>query len=141
MSDPAEIELSITGTPDGVRAGLARLRAWSGGDAGFRDRLEIVLAEVLNNIVEHAYQAAPGNILLHLRAGPDGMECRVTDLGLAMQAPLASGGPVPCPAHLPEGGFGWFLIRDLAEDLGYSRDNARNLLAFRLPLGRMPDTP
>ena len=40
----------------------------------------------------------------------------------------------PSPETLPEGGFGWFLICDLATELGYTRAHDRNLLAFRLPL-------
>lgn len=35
---------------------------------------------------------------------------------------------------LPEGGFGWFLIRDLTQNLSYVRDGATNRLDFVLPL-------
>ena len=36
---------------------------------------------------------------------------------------------------LPEGGFGWFLIRELTHDLTYRRDGSRNHLSFRMVLG------
>ncbi len=31
---------------------------------------------------------------------------------------------------LPEGGFGWFLIRNLSQDLTYDRDEDKNILGF-----------
>ena len=37
-------------------------------------------------------------------------------------------------ADLPEGGFGWFLIRDLAQDVEYRRAGAQNVLNLRLDL-------
>ena len=38
--------------------------------------------------------------------------------------------------ELPEGGFGWFLIRELAHDLVYDRENGENFLIFRMAIGR-----
>ena len=35
---------------------------------------------------------------------------------------------------LPEGGFGWGMIRDLTDDLSYRRDGARNELRFTVDL-------
>ena len=37
-------------------------------------------------------------------------------------------------ADLPEGGFGWGLIRTLSSGLSYRRMSERNRLAFRIPL-------
>ena len=33
---------------------------------------------------------------------------------------------------MPEGGFGWFLIKDLAKDVTYHRVKAENHLSLRL---------
>ena len=33
-------------------------------------------------------------------------------------------------ADLPEGGFGWYLIRTLTQELTYLRDGERNLLSM-----------
>ncbi|WP_280514091.1 hypothetical protein [Allosediminivita pacifica] len=41
---------------------------------------------------------------------------------------------MPDPAGLPEGGFGWFLIHELARELAYRHDGGMNRLTFRLPL-------
>lgn len=100
--------------------------------------LEIVLAEVLNNIVEHAYRGEGGRIDLCIGAGRGGLLCRVTDQGGAMP-----GGVLPDPPRLPpdlaiedlpEGGFGWRMVRDLAQDLHYRRRAGSNVLRFRMAL-------
>ena len=122
---------------DALRAALARfLRQMTPDEAG---TLELILAEVLNNIVEHSYADRPtGTITLSIVRDRQGLCCSVSDDGrplpLACLAALSETPPRPDPNTLPEAGFGWFLIRDLVTDLGYSRDGARNLLAFRMPL-------
>ena len=35
---------------------------------------------------------------------------------------------------MPEGGYGWFLIRELVQDLVYDRQNDENILFFRYKL-------
>lgn len=122
-----------------LRAAIARfMRQLTADEAG---TLELILAEVLNNIVEHSYgEDGVGTITLSMVRDRRGLSCSVSDDGVALpmgclHAPDPALSSRPEPAELPEGGFGWFLIRDLAEDLGYRRENDRNLLAFRLPLG------
>jgi serine/threonine-protein kinase RsbW len=100
-----------------------------------RGAIEIVLAEVLNNIVEHAY-AAPdsGTIELSLRPTAIGLRCEVLDRGRPMPE-----GRLPLGGHpergrredLPEGGFGWLLIHSLCQDLVYERQASQNRLTFR----------
>lgn len=126
---------------DALRAAMARfLRQMTETEAG---TLELILAEVLNNIVEHGYEnSGEGSITLSIVRDRRGMNCAVSDDGTALplecllhsESEGAGGHVRPDPGKLPEGGFGWFLIRDLAEELGYRRENGHNLLAFRLPL-------
>lgn len=124
-----------------LRSAVARfIRQISTDEAG---TLELVLAEVMNNIVEHSYVGrAPGEITLSIVRDRRGLSCSISDDGVPLPADHLlrniSQKPRPEPQNLPEGGFGWFLIRDLAEDLGYFRDGGRNLLAFRLPIGTKP---
>jgi len=135
------MEVQVAACPQGVRAALAlsrrTLRDW-GLDAPAAGSAEIVLAEVLNNIVEHACARAPdGEIALRLSLCGRGVAVCIVDNGAAMpglrlpdgrhgQRALAAG-------DLPEGGFGWALIRSLSEDLAYRRECGRNHLSFRLP--------
>ncbi len=103
--------------------------------AADRDSAEIVLAEVMNNIVEHAYATLRGEIDITIRREVDGLACTVVDRGHAMpDARLPAGTLTTTPADLPEGGFGWHLIRELARDLVYQRVGDRNELSFRLTL-------
>ena len=105
--------------------------------AGLRDKAQIVLAEVLNNIVEHAYQGDPdGEIQLWWTLGPSGLHVRIADSGRAMpdgKLPLALERRAADHAALvPEGGFGWFLIAGLAHNIVYRRERGMNVLTFRM---------
>lgn len=102
---------------------------------GDRGTAEIVLAEVMNNIVEHAYRAGPGEIHLTLRPDGGALCCRIEDRGCPMPGetlPEGKAMPLGLMEDLPEGGFGWYLIRTLAHDLTYRHTGGRNLLTFRL---------
>jgi len=133
--------LSVTATPHGVRTALLQIRALlRAGDLPGEDcgTAETVLGEVLNNIVEHAYADRPGApIGVTLAPGTTGLAVEVTDTGAPMP-----GGRLPEPrraaldvgrAELPEGGFGWSVIRDLTVDLEYGREGRVNRLRFRIP--------
>ncbi len=135
---PEMVELVIPADAVSVRAALVNLfdtlllRRLSDDRRG---AAELVLAEVLNNIVEHAYAAQSGQILLRLHVGPRELHCHVEDSGTPMPR-----GELPCGAlkildshgEPAEGGFGWHLIRALSRDLDYRRIDGRNQLSFRL---------
>lgn len=119
---------------DGLRA-LFDLQALRHLSPDERATAELVLAEALNNIVEHAYALHPGEIELWLHMTGTGILCRITDSGAPMPGAALPAGLLPPPdaqGDLPEGGFGWFLIRSLAQDLDYRRVQGRNELTFRL---------
>ncbi len=100
--------------------------------------VELVLAEALNNIVEHAYPdpQTAGPIHIKCRHHADGLHFRVHDIGLAMpdgRAPVGGNISHDVPIDdLPEGGFGWFLIQDLAKDVQYDRVGEENQLNLRI---------
>ena len=67
--------------------------------------------------------------------------CLISDTGLPMpegQLPAGVLAPLGDFADLPEGGFGWHLIRSLSKDLSYRREGGRNLLSFRLDTQQSP---
>ena len=62
---------------------------------------------------------------------------RMFDAAIASAQPALCVPPhLPKPEELPEGGFGWYLIQDLTQELCYYREDRRNFLAFRIPLMR-----
>lgn len=101
--------------------------------------LQIVLAEALNNVVEHAYAGGIGVVEVDIVQGKTGLQFTITDHGEPMpdgEVPLGRIPDYPKDRdEMPEGGFGWFLIHDLTRDLVYKRVDDRNVLAFRLALG------
>ena len=99
--------------------------------------LEIILAEALNNVVKHAYSGHPEGIIeLHLSRSEHDLHCVICDTGQQMpNGALPSGqqADLSCAvADLPEGGFGWGLIRKLAHKVGYTRENGQNRLSFSM---------
>lgn len=102
--------------------------------------LELTLAEVLNNIVEHAYaERPPGFVHLAVTREAAAVLCHIEDDGQPMPGlRLPEGAMAPVAeqvADLAEGGWGWALIRALTFDLAYERRTGRNFLSFRVPVG------
>lgn len=96
---------------------------------------ELVLAEALINIVEHAYDRDDGQIEVRLYQSSGKLTCDVYDAGRPMPdgaLPAGLAQIIGKDADLPEGGFGWFLIRTLTQNLMYRRIDARNHLSFQL---------
>ena len=135
-----ELRVLYPNRPYAVRNALAAIM---GGLEGLRlstdeaANLQLVLAEVLNNVSEHAYSDDPaGMVELHLRREQQTLVCRVIDTGKPMPADALPGACLPdfgdTMDDLPEGGFGWFLIHTLARELDYRRRDGRNVLTFEM---------
>ena len=136
-----DFHLSVGCTDIAVRDCLEQvMRALSPLKLGVEEcgTVELVLAEAMNNIVEHAYPPsdAPGPIHLHCTHAPDGLHVKIRDAGRPMPdgtTPVGTAANIDVDFDdLPEGGFGWFLIKDLAKDVEYRRMNDENNLSFRL---------
>lgn len=102
--------------------------------------IEVVLAEVMNNVAEHAYAwRRDGEMLLALRLTADGLLVSVTDEGRPMpDSELPFGqrlDPTLPVGDMPEGGFGWLIIRQLAREVAYVRQEGVNQLSFRVAVG------
>ena len=95
------------------------------------ETIQIILAEALNNVVEHAYpEDEAGDVQLLIRRRRGSLMCEIKDRGRPMP-----NGRIPIGDHptsegdqMPEGGYGWFLIRELVRDLIYDRKNGENVL-------------
>ena len=143
MSGPAaeNVRFSISSSFDNV-AVLAEnvsnhCRSHSLGDSDTIDTLRLCLAEALNNIVEHAYDGAEGKpIYADVRFKPESYEIMLIDEGKPMpdgQIPVGSGEfDLDDFENLPEGGFGWMLIRSQMDRLDYERREGCNVLLMEM---------
>lgn len=138
---PTELHLAFSASPSAIRDNLARMMAampLSGLSDTGRSSAELVLAEVLNNIAEHAYADQVGPVTVMVRDGAQGIDCLVVDQGAPMPGGTLPDGGQPgrtglVLADLPEGGFGWHLIHTLTRNLVYRRIAGANRLSFLLP--------
>lgn len=145
QSDAPDILLQFSSGTLQVREALEKTRDDMRNtkvDAATCDTAQIILGEVLNNVVEHAYSFEEGHpIELAIWLSTEGLLCKIQDDG----APMPNGVP---PAGLsmdvdatqretlPEGGFGWAMVRELAQDLQYFRIDSTNKLEFLIPIPR-----
>lgn len=135
------MKIIISAKPLAVRQGLINIRNSLTKHGSYSpdeiNCLEIVLAEILNNIVEHAYEASENGLIeIQIFQAVDGLWCDISDNGDTMpQNRIPAGqltdldGPT---SDLPEGGFGWFLIRHFTHTLTYTRENCKNRTTFRM---------
>lgn len=146
FSTPAarRFHVVLPGCPSAVRRTLMDARGHC-RRAGLSEedgaRIELVLAEVMNNVVEHALRDCPDGVIeLELSLREDRAECRVSDDGAAMpQACRPQPGtcaPLGTPTDLPEGGFGWHLICQLSRDVAYERRSGWNRLTLAVQLNQ-----
>lgn len=138
------INLTLPGNALAVRSALENILEQLKAN-GFSEEncsvTELVLAEVMNNIVEHAYSVGdPGPILISIFGKGLGLSIEIIDHGEPMprySLPKATPTNLECSLEdLPEGGWGWHIIHEIAEDLAYSRIGAENHLSFRLTSSR-----
>lgn len=144
MAAERMLELRFQARFSEIRTALNDMRAWlqlCGFTPEILETSELVLAEVLNNIAEHAFpDHRPGNVDCRLSIEQDSVHVIIEDGGRPMPgghlpAPLLPKTDVPTQ-DLPEGGFGWFLIFSLTEGLSYYRRGDRNVLNFRIPAAK-----
>lgn len=98
---------------------------------------EIVLAEAMNNIIEHAYEYELGQpIDLEISLDANFVSITIHDSGHEMnevpRKKVMQGNDVAFD-DLPEGGFGWFLIHTLTQKIAYQRIRTQNQLILEIP--------
>jgi serine/threonine-protein kinase RsbW len=107
-----------------------------GFEADMLSRVEMALAELFNNIAEHAYaNVGYGEVAVRMHVDEATIVVDVKDHGLPMPNGILPDGTLPetrvALADLPEGGFGWHIIRTQTDNLSYLRDGSENLTCLR----------
>ncbi len=133
------IRLKIDSRADQVALAGRCIHALSKVVVGERAAFEIELAacEVINNVIEHAYECREGNDILIEWIHRDGeLQIDVHDWGRAVPADVLFS-PLPDIDHgdvtnLPEGGFGIGLLNALSDRVEYrtDEDEGRNTLSL-----------
>lgn len=117
-----------------MEALVARLGGAAAGEDLTAD-LRLAVTEVLNNVVEHSGHPAEEPVLLHFGRDRSTWWVCVEDRGVPLPTGLLD--PAPEPAEpswsrpvdeLPEGGWGWLLIRGSVDALRHVREDGRNYL-------------
>ena len=131
-------DISFYATPDAVRTALAEARknwATEGLGEDMVTTAELVLAEALNNVVEHAHAGRlGGQVVLKTNFVDGALECVIRDDGVPMPGLKMPKGRLPDRGRglrdLPEGGFGWYMIKSMTDGLAYERRGGWNQLDF-----------
>lgn len=98
--------------------------------SNYVDRLTIALTEGFTNAVRHAHAGLPPDttIDIDLSLGCDRVEIRIWDHGQPFDPEALQ---EPEPGALLDGGYGWFLLRRLADRVTYQRlKDGRNCLSI-----------
>jgi serine/threonine-protein kinase RsbW len=91
-------------------------------------RLNLALAEGFTNAVRHAHHALPPETTIEIEVSLwiDRLEIRIWDRGKPFNPDAIA---EPEPGTLQVGGYGWFLLRRLADRVAYERSaDGRNCL-------------
>ena len=101
------------------------------------ENVELVLAEVMNNIAEHGCANSHiGNMYcIRWRRLKRYLYIQIEDSGPPLPLSLVIEAPLNCdPSFLPVGGVGWGLIHMISDQLRYKRRDNRNflLLSFKI---------
>ncbi len=93
-----------------------------------RDRLNIAVAEGFTNAVRHAHAMLPAEtpIVIDVCLDGDRITIRIWDYGCPFD-PDTLEEPEP-GALLADGGYGWFLLRRVADHVSYRRRGTQNCL-------------
>lgn len=94
----------------------------------------LVLAEALNNVIEHAYGTeTSGDIQIKGTLRAQTLSVQIVDKGRPFDGPpdeVILNTEVYELSEMPDGGFGWFLIKSLTEDIHFSHDGGMNKLTL-----------
>ncbi len=143
MSSERAITLRLDSRLENVALAGVSVRAMA-GEVGFAQEecelLELCVVEALTNVIQHAYQGAAGHpVTLHLAVTGEELEMRVHDEGRPMPDGLLERPEPEEPTsveQLTEDGRGLFLMRQIADRIGYHHGPEGNTLTLARRLRR-----
>ena len=115
----------------GIVSGAAEFAAAAGLAPRERERLAIVIEELVSNAARHGAGASGIRIDVSLEAEPGGTRIVVADDGRPFDP--SSRAPFSGPDPETGGGVGLELVRSWCEPMAYTRDGDTNRIELRLP--------
>lgn len=123
----------------------AALREWSrrierdAGCDGLEWRLLSAYNEAFNNIVEHAYAAATGEVSVDFEVDDDRVVLQLVDEGAGFDFEASGAHAPPDDIDLlSDGGMGLYIIRQSMTSVAYERRGAENHLTMTKLLSECP---
>ncbi|HEY0706011.1 MAG TPA: ATP-binding protein [Polyangia bacterium] len=107
-----------------------------GMDESAAGEVELAVVEVVNNCIEHAYRKTDdGQVSVSLEISDHTLRIKVSDRGRAMPPEVLATATVPTfdpgdTAHLPEGGMGLGIVKQLMQDVHYESTGGTNVLTM-----------
>lgn len=95
------------------------------------DVCELVLAEALNNIVEHGH-ISQGDPVGVTWCDTGRLQITIIDHGRPCPLSVIDNASLPNPDDVAEGGYGWAIISMLCHNLTYRSEQGENILAFSI---------
>lgn len=132
---------------DQLPAAQEFLRSWAeraGLDARRAARLALALEEVFVNVCRYAYPPdQPGEVELRVTADPQRFVLDVLDAGPPFDPDSLPTPDLAAPLdQRPIGGLGWFLVRQMVDELICRREQGRNLVSLVIrPVAADPSPP
>jgi serine/threonine-protein kinase RsbW len=137
-SHELRLQIAIKSVQTEVTNVATRITKWLTSHAVSPDvvgELELVMAEALNNVVEHGYlYSEDGEIDILVTLTNEFMTIKITDSGRKFD------GPPPFKEmdvesfnfeELPEGGFGWNLIHSMTDEVEFEFADQQNRLTLK----------
>ncbi len=109
-------------------------------DDNLTSRVELTLAELLTNILEHAFEGARGSkVIVDVDTSNERVKVVICDHGKPMPGGVLPAGLLPdidvARADIPEHGFGLHIIRALTDRLDYHRMGGQNWTTVEFDIG------
>ena len=95
-----------------------------------RKSVDIILDEICENIADYAYDGGNGEMSIRFQAGQNFVKIIFEDCGKEFN-PLNASAPKEGDI-LDIGGFGIHFVRNLSDDVAYSRTDGKNILTVKL---------
>ena len=128
MLQPAELEKL-----EALQEHLAGCARQFGLEARRAGMLALALEEIFVNICHYAYPDTPGPVVLNCRNDGDRLVVEVVDHGRPFDLSAISEPDLAADIDArPVGGLGWFLVRQVADELDCFRADGRNVVRLTL---------